>query len=472
MFLQGLEKNAVSIALWANKKEEGAVKHISRFVTAFLFVVSFAGCERDQADVNFVVTDDGGTVDLSKPDAGQKPVDDGLAIAPSNLRSSTILVAGGEAWENLGEFHASSIKGEDALIDLINVVSRGDAASFEAVAVAKDGAVRGWSTLPSGKDKSVDVDISSNPLIVPANGSVSFQIWAKLNPVVPGSSVGGVWDGVARSGVIVALGLGAGLQMGEWDATYAGKYNIRATGLTSGKRIYASAGSDRFGHDFEVRKTKPIISHQALNSTILTGGADTDLYKFQVAADPAGSLAVKKIRFNGDWAQTVQSNFQLCNFRIRRGAQDLAPNQVKITDTSHGTDLWNGCWQKDTVNSAHLAIVFTDEETVSGSGNVYTLHATVVGIVSSGDSVVTFFTRWAGIGPLPVTGWLTIDDGVESLGPDFGMPWNIVYGQEYDGAIIWSDLSEVPHSDGVHGSRDWTWEDLLEDLSNFQALSR
>lgn len=402
-----------------------------------------------------------------------------LTIATDNLRQSTILVAGGDVWHNMGQFRATA-QNEDITIDMVAVTSTGDASYFTEVAIAQNGAVKGSSILPSGVYQTKNIDLSGNPITVPKNGSATFQVWGKLSTIVASSSVNGATTGVARTGGQIALGLASDLQSGEWSASYDEMYNVRTTGIASGQRVYAaSAGTNSMGtagNTFVVRKTKPTITRQSLSSSTLTAGT-TDLYKFNVSADAAGSIGVKKFTFSLTTATTTASSLSLSNFRLRRGSSDIGLSDVTITD-GLGNDLEAGTWINDATNNAtpRVVITLTGEDTISGSGNTYTLYATVGGTVLSGDSVTVSLTRTADT-TLGVTGWLTGTNATSSAvwGPHINTDTAIAQDVDSTSTFIWSDLSEVPHytnTSGASRSRDWTNDYLVEDLTQTQVLSR
>jgi hypothetical protein len=417
----------------------------------------------------------GQSVIMTVKDAGT------LTIATDNLRQSTILVAGGDVWHNFAQFRATA-QNEDIKIDLMRVTSTGQAAAFTAVAIAQNGAVKGSTVLPSGGEQSKDVDLTGSPLVVPKNGSLTFQVWGKLANVVASSSVNGATSNVARTGGQVALGLAGNATTGEWSTSYNDKFNVRATGLASGQRVYATSTNmtgGATGNTMVVRKTKPTLTRQALSTTTLTTGS-VDLYKVNVSADAMGSLAVKKLTF--DFTHTSSSSgtspLAFSNFRIRKGSTEMSLSDVRITD-KFGNDLEAATLNSSVATTTKIVVVFSSgEETISGSGTTYTLSATVAGSVVAGDSVTVALTRTSDT-TLGVTGYLHDTNATSSaiFGPhiDTGSSPNAVL--DSTSTFIWSDLSEVPHSADMDvgdtdRSRDWMNDYLVEDLTQSQVLSR
>ncbi len=405
-----------------------------------------------------------------------------LTIVQEMMSPSGILVAGGRTWHNMAQFRACAMY-EDARLDMVNVRSRWDAASYAAVAIAMDGRTRGSAILPAGTEQSVDVNISSSPIVVPSGRCTPFHVWGQLAPVVASSTVSGRWDGVARSGAQVALGLNGGLTTGEWDRNYAESYNIRATGMISGERLYVARRGSHIGPIFVVRRSFPTIIHQPLASTTLANGMDTDIVRYQIAADLAGPVAMKRVSFFIRFDRVTGSTLDLTGLRMRRAGADLPLSECRLID-ENGRDLsGSSVGARNTL--AFVTAVFTNEEVLSGAGNTYRIHGVVSGAVP-GDQLSVFLATARDFGPR--TGFLTDDavyvseSGRVNPGPHLdtgdrpGMTDAII-----PVTILWSDMSEVPHSAlpgwSIHperrgGSRDWTDSWGIVDFGWVQRLSR
>jgi hypothetical protein len=396
-----------------------------------------------------------------------------LTIATNSLRQSTILVAGGSAWHNLAQFQATA-QFEPMNLTRIRATTTGDAANYTAIGVIRvsDGVIVGQNNLPAGTDQARDIDLST-PLVVPMDGSVTFQIVGQLASTKASSTVSGATSGVARSGNTFAAGIDADVQTGNWDANYDEQYNVRAVGQASGDLVYATSTSSGFGtvgNSFVLRKTKPTVTKQALTDTVLANGSDQNLFKFNISADSAGSVDVKKIVFTVARTTSTASSMALSSFRLRKGATDIALADVIITD-ENGNDLEAGTGLSGSTTATRVVVRFVNEESLSGGGSDYTLHANVAGTVA-GDSVTTSLYRDSTAAV--VTGYLSssaagglpqpsIDDGVT---PGTGTTST--------GDFVWSDHSENPHSSsiGTASSRDWTNSLYLEDMTQSQSVSR
>ncbi len=399
---------------------------------------------------------------------------------------STIVVAGKDVWIPFASYKATA-QYEEMEIDRMTVFASGtaagtthnaDSSAFTTVAVASGGAVKASDILSSGGTSTKDIDLSANKIIVPKDGSVGFQLWAKISNIQSSSSVSGATTGVHRSGMSPTLGLRNNIQTGEWDSNYASMANIRTTGKSSGERVYASASNLTHGNAFVTRKTKPVVTKQSLSSTTLAN-TDQDLIKFQVAADAQGSIALKQVMFT----ISKTSALTLSNFRVRKGSTEMSTSDFAVnysSTTGVETDVESGSMDT-TQNSGFIFVSFTNEESISGSGSVYTLHATVSGAVS-GQNVSVSFTRDSTSSI--VTGYLMSNVGYgnnlatsteifhidTAVAPDATTYGNV----NATGTFLWSDNSEVPHSSAVGGSagsRDWTNDVYIEDVSQSQTIS-
>jgi hypothetical protein len=399
--------------------------------------------------------------------------------------ASTIVIAGKDVWIPFASYKASA-QYETVEIDRLALVASttaallGDNAAFVAVAVASGGVVKGQDILSSGTTGTKDIDLSVNKIIVPKDGSVNFQLWAKLSNIVSSSSASGATTGVHRTGMAEALGLQNGLMTGEWDTNYYLSANIRSTGQASGERIYASSTNALAGNAMITRKTKPTVTKQSLSSTTLAN-TDQDLMKFQVAADTAGSVALKQVVFT----LSKTSALTLTNFRVRKGSTDMALADYAVTYTSTTltgavTDVEAGA-VNTAMNAGYIVVSFTNEEGISGSGNVYTLHATVSGAVAGQNMSLQFYRNAASA---VVTGYVASNYSVAPVASSTAIyvidtntaPTTTEQGHAsiYLGTFMWSDESENPHSSALGaagGSRDWTNDVYVEDISQTQTLS-
>ncbi|MBU1629465.1 hypothetical protein KKD88_00100, partial [Patescibacteria group bacterium] len=270
---------------------------------------------------------------------------------------------------------------------------------------------------------------------------------------------------------------------GEWDGNYFLSGNIRATGQASGERVYASSTNASNSNRMVTRKSKPIVTKQTPASVTLTNG-DKDLLDFVVAADVQGSVAVKQMVFTfgktSSSAGTIPLTFS--NFRLRKGSTNIPLANIAISfvsSTGAGAnviDVENGSVGVNQ-NNGYIIVSFTDKETITGSGNLYHLSATVSNAPSTGANVVVGFLRDSA--ETVATGYLQRNVAWGSFGSSADV-YHIDTAASGDnaanatGTFLWSDMSEVPNnataSSTAGGSRDWTNDVYVDDLTQSQTL--
>ncbi|MHB8830966.1 MAG: hypothetical protein ACYC44_02540 [Patescibacteria group bacterium] len=381
-----------------------------------------------------------------------------LTIVADGHPSSQIVIAGKDVWVPFARYKAMA-QYEDMKTDLIRAknLDGGDNADFVQVAIASSGVVKGINVFQAGVTGSTDLYLSGNELTVPKDGYVSFEIWAKLAPVVPSSLVNGAWQGVARSGHAPRLGLDKNFQTGEWDAKYTGKLNVQTTGLVSGERVYADMGAED-GNRMVLREAKPYFTKHNPVNTVLMPGIEQEHYKWQIGAD--GTIAWKQIMFHVESSSLVS----FANYRLYKNSTQMPSAEYSIMDTASGQDLKTISWSPTYGN---LVISFKDEQTVTGSGEIYTLRATCSG-PGAGQSVM--------IKPMASpSNELITGEVKDNTWAGFNAQQDLFVvqaGYTAIGYFVWSDLSEVPHSaQPLPSSKDWTTAWLVEDLTQATTLT-
>lgn len=209
-----------------------------------------------------------------------------------------------------------------------------------------------------------------------------------------------------------------------------------------------------------LRKSKLTVTKLALASTQLVNG-DMGLYKFQVTSDPAGPVSVKSFSI----PVQKKSAVSISQFRLRKGNVDLSASAylVEVLDFDNFT-------KHDSIESGmknvSIAVQLTSEEVIAaGSNVVFTLH----GIVAAADTGASIDIGLGYGGPLSegsLTSWLVKMKPTDK--------WVVLYtpeltnGAYWENNFIWSDCSEVPHSDAEKsqgGSRDWISDAYVGNLN-------
>ncbi len=420
------------------------------------------------------------------PPVKQKVINSGTITIAADAHPATTIVIGktsADTWVPFARYKASATY-EDMIIDRVRVENAGggDNANFDQIAIAAAGTVKGAATLDSGATGATDVALVGNEIKVPKDGYIDFEIWGKLADVAASSTHAGVTTGLTRTGAAPYLGIIYNIQTGEWDANYANKLNIRTTGGASGERVYFTAAASLDANPMIIRASKPVVTRLPLTNTVWSNGSVMDLYKVQVGANAGGSIGLKQIIFN----VSKSANATLANFRLYKGSAEYSPTaNYSITDGETGFNLKSVTVPAATT-TLKVVVTFngTNEEQISGSGNIYTLRATLGSSSATGNNVnTTVYQDPAGTtvtrAYLINSAALTDAGGIVFLANanvfqlDTGTAGGAIDGAaNKPGTFVWSDNSEAGnHSATSQTSYDWTNDVLVEDLTQSSVVS-
>jgi hypothetical protein len=176
-------------------------------------------------------------------------------------------------------------------------------------------------------------------------------------------------------------------------AVSAGTYQVNnlvlITGVTGATTTYnLNAVEDDMGNlgtNYVLYGTKPVVTRVgAATETTLTNGTQ-DLYRFNIAADNAGDVAVKGIVFS----VTASDVTTLDTLKLYKGSTDYT-GYVTIGSDYVGTISYKAAAHA-LANATHeVFVVFTDEEIIAaGTSRNYTLKGVVTGVVVT-DSITTY----------------------------------------------------------------------------------
>lgn len=385
----------------------------------------------------YTFTDESGnssylTLDVPDPPSGNAGT---ISIRASEHPRSRNLVGGTDQWEPFARFIVSA-EGEDAMIDQIRLNWQSDpgqsahVGDFQEIAIAQGGVVKG-STIMSTVGVEKDVMLHNDPIYVPQGTEVEFEVWAKM--AMPNASLG--WSAHApHSGDAPRLCIVSGTTDGSWSTDFAGHVNVRAEGQTSGEYLYTTL-ADPCSEPQVLRKAYPILTPLSSSSTELMSYAQADIAKWQVNAAQGGRISWKSMEFS---VRSVGLD-SLSDFRLYKGSMQLSTQEVEINSNVPGDD------------PQYIGIILTYEEVVEDTGTTYTLRATPT-FTSAADLTV----QWSPDGlPTSYTGQI-------ACSPPPSVPahklWLNTGGSTVwwvDTHLLWSDRSEVPHTDTCDGSIDW-----------------
>lgn len=384
-------------------------------------------------------------------------------VLAANTPAANIVVANPNVWTHYSAYTIGNGTLDDqpiALALISQMDPNGDAADFTEIALAQNGIVCLSSSavcIEGNEQRFVldqvnpDCDLTLLPQTVR-----TFEVWAKTANVLSGSAAQGAWHGVPRSGHTDAL---------------------RLTGLVTTTDptgvIQIGSPSNVNPPSMALRKSRPTVTLMSLSSYTLINSLDQDIFKFQISADAQGSIGWKQVMFS-----IVKTNdVNLSNFRLRKGAVDMNVADLAITyvsDQGDLTDIKLGAMPKNQLHGS-IIISFINEETIAGSGNVYTLHATPSGVVSGQNSTLAFSHD---LNASVVTGYLANNillGGIQASPDIYHLDTGAMPCKATEiGSFVWSDTSETPHDAAIGisgGSRDWTNDAFVQDLTGSKTLS-
>lgn len=153
--------------------------------------------------------------------------------------------------------------------------------------------------------------------------------------------------------------------------------------------VVSTDSTVRTANDLYVYKSIPTFTVGSVSGqgTNLSAGASTSLYKFNVAADAQGEIALKQLKFNLTVNDVNTPAASLSSFKLFRGSTDIS-TAVTI-QTISGVSLMD----TTSMSSGEIFVTFNNEEVIpAGTTYAYTLKALPSGFsvnTSGGDSVTT-----------------------------------------------------------------------------------
>jgi len=214
----------------------------------------------------------------------------------------------------------------------------------------------------------------------------------------------------------------------------------------SGSQVTSVGSADVFGNAMYLRATKPTVTAASSNKTLTNG--ELEIFKFTVAADSAGAVALKKFKFNVNISDYSTSTALTVNtWKIYDGSTALSAvwSDGSTTSSSSGT---SGASVPLTDGSSTLLVELNSEREVgAGSSKTFTIKATVsnaavydsvtIGLNTSNDDDV-------------ITGGLA-DHNTELVRVDDAS-------STYTVDFLWSDKAKgVNHTDSYQNTyKDWT----------------
>ncbi len=198
-------------------------------------------------------------------------------------------------------------------------------------------------------------------------------------------------------------------------------------------------------------KATPVFVKQNPVNNLLLNGVN-ELYSFTLGTQLNKSIAFKQIALKVQKSADVK----ISNFKLYKNGKALASQDYSVMDGSTGLDLEDGLATSDVYVIAVIAL--KNEEVIYGSGNTYTVKATVQSDLMKKSYIMTSVYR-LGDGSV-VKGYLS-----NAVAQPFTAASQSIFSVKktpdlktaVPGFFIWSDKSSAAHSASVTNlsSGDW-----------------
>jgi hypothetical protein len=210
------------------------------------------------------------------------------------------------------------------------------------------------------------------------------------------------------------------------------------------------------------------VTRQAAATNLF--GSGIELYRFNVSADAAEGVALKKFVLTFAKATTSASTLAVSNFVLVKGSDPMNTADYQILDQV-ATDLKTVAWPVGNMTGL-ITVRFTNPQVVSAGGSEqYAIKADVTGSLS-GDAVSIGLLSTGSTSA--VTNYLSVSTASSTLsagvvaGPNLSASAGGAAAAA--GTFLWSDRSEV--GGGVSTSGDWTDDLYVRDLPSNYSISR
>ncbi len=341
--------------------------------------------------------------------------------APSSNDVPLVVALGGQT-VSLGAYDIQNDAPQDDAVRSFTVKSVNGKNTFARIGAA-------WGESP---DEILEYTIPA------ANGSVTFMP-SVARAHIPSGSVRTIY----LVGVIGTVGT-ADSKVRSGDVA-----TIELVSLVGMDNTPAVLDASLVGPSYVLRRSQPqIIAHPLADTTLRTG--KQYLISWGVRADPAGDVSIKQFGLHLDLRDV-----EACEFQLRRNTRLAEATEINVSSLSESSaDLEHGCLYA----SNDFVVTFRKEEVVrAGTETVFTLRARIMHR-RDGASVLSRFLR---LNDSRTTEIACVGGHALRLGTaESGVP-----------AVLWSDISEKPHSDvPCRSSKDWIGDALVADLNVSQTL--
>ncbi|MDP1689843.1 MAG: hypothetical protein Q8L52_01405 [bacterium] len=330
----------------------------------------------------------------------------GLMVRPGPIDPVSRNIIAGESHAHVGQFSLTAQNSSKTIRNLAITVPAGTGTSITNMTLQYrdvNGVVQNATAyiVIDSNDLSGVANFAGLATYIPINDSANLDVFVGTPTIASG----------AMSGAAIKVGL----KGDTGSLTPTGFRAVDSNGIVSTEFSATTAVS---GGTFYVRKSIPMLSAIALDTSTLSSGTNKPIARFKTTADAAGDVGWNKIVF-----AIKRANVAVSDVRLWQGSNLVAGN---FTVTPEGL----------------LAFVpYTEQTVLTGSSVIYELRATV-GVSAFGVSSLEV--------SIPNTS-VTSSTGIAA---DIGAS---------DASFVWSDRSSINTAHSLD-TDDWTNDFLVPNL--------
>ncbi len=203
--------------------------------------------------------------------------------------------------------------------------------------------------------------------------------------------------------------------------------------VTSGGTQATELPSSITSQVMTLRKSKPVITANALGSTYLTAGSGITIAKFTITPDAAGAIGWNKFVFQ----YATSTNIDMTT----------SSTYIKVYNENTGTEVTASTSATTAIDYANKTITFfAQAEQIVGSATTYTLRADLDGTFATGDYLSVYVANANSGDTTPTTGnYFAFDTAAEA-------------------SVSWTDRSNDSHT--LLTTSDWTNDYLVKTIGS------
>ncbi len=231
-------------------------------------------------------------------------------------------------------------------------------------------------------------------------------------------------------------------------------------------------------NEANIVKSFPTVNHVDLTNSTLVNGQATDLYKFTVTANSAGSIAIKQMKFPISFTDADADTIEVESWKLYKNGADVSTgSSTVVIEKQDGTSIESTSGVGDATftggsDDTTVVVMFDTDEEVIGAGETvtYVLRATPVGFDSDGDTGdEDYFTIYLAGDSSDNGSDLCLEDSgsgnIWELDAEVSSACTAASSSNSAYNFVWSDISGASHNAGTEtGSADWANGYLVKNL--------